>query len=193
MKTTPTTMIAIAKIESNTGQIKGVPKNPTTIKDDRHKALMKSMKEFPQLLPLRELIVFPFKGKYITIAGHRRLNAGIQLKFKEMPCKVLPADTDIKVLKRIAVIDNVKYSEIDWAALEGDDWNASELLDWGITLEEPTPSGGVQVTFKPSTSIKLKYNTQRDHKRVTEALALIDKDPATAVMISLGLKKGGKK
>lgn len=184
-------MLPIGKLENNTGQIKGVPKNPTTIRDAKQKALEKSMKEFPLLLDLRELIVFQQGKKFIVLAGNRRLNGGRNLKLKEMPCKVLPANTSIKELKRTVIVDNVRYGDLDEEALEKD-WG-KEALEWADIDSTFTPEGdGVQVTFKPSTSIKLKYSSVNQCKKVKEALAEKHEDPGTAVMILLGLK-GGKK
>lgn len=184
-------MIDIRKIENNTGQVKGVPKNPTFIKDSRQKALEKSMKEFPLLLELRELIVIQVGSKFITLAGNRRLNGGRSLKLKEMPCKVINPKTSAKEMRRIVIMDNVKFGDFDDEVLQKD-WDVKELEEWGAEGLDFSPPGEVQVTFKPSTSIKLKYSTARDHKRVKDLLAEKHEDPVIAVMILLGLK-GGKK
>lgn len=126
-------MIPIGKLEFNTGQIPGVPKNPRFIKDLNYKKLVKSMREFPELLELRELIVFPYKNKFVTLAGNQRLRGGKESKHGTMPCKVLSPKTAVKTLKRIVVMDNHSFGEDDWKLLEAE-WHVGELKDWGKDL-----------------------------------------------------------
>ena len=65
-----TELINISLIENNTGQIVGLPKNPRFIKDDKFKKLVKSIQDLPEMLEMRELIIFPFKKKYVVIGGN---------------------------------------------------------------------------------------------------------------------------
>ena len=81
--------INIKLIETNNGQIEGLPKSPRFIRDERFEALRKSIQDAPEMLQLRELIVIPFGGKYVVIAGNMRLRACKDLGYKELPCKVL--------------------------------------------------------------------------------------------------------
>jgi ParB-like chromosome segregation protein Spo0J len=82
-------VIPISKLESNTGQIKGLPQNPRFIKDERFKALVKSLKDDPEMLE-QELLVFPHGSKFVIIGGNMRYRAGIEIGLTELPCKVLP-------------------------------------------------------------------------------------------------------
>lgn len=50
--------IDIRKIAQNTGQLKGVPKNPRLIKRDKFKKLCKSIKELPEMTEARDLLVY---------------------------------------------------------------------------------------------------------------------------------------
>ncbi len=77
----------------NSGQIEGLPKNPRFIRDERFNALKKSIGDAPEMLSLRELIVYPFNGKYVVIGGNMRLRACKDLGYKELPCKILDVDT----------------------------------------------------------------------------------------------------
>lgn len=67
--------IEISLLEPNKGQIKGLPRNPRTIKDKRFKALKKSIEDAPEMLALRELLVYPHNGKFVVIGGNMRLKA----------------------------------------------------------------------------------------------------------------------
>lgn len=60
-------MIPISQIETNKGQIEGLPKNPRLIRDEHFKKLLQSIKDNPEMLYLRELLVYPHQGRYITI------------------------------------------------------------------------------------------------------------------------------
>ena len=60
-----TIKISVSELSPNAGQIEGLPKNPRFIKDERFEKLVKSVKELPEMLELRELIVFPLKKKWL--------------------------------------------------------------------------------------------------------------------------------
>lgn len=98
--------IAITKLQCNEGQVEGLPRNPRFIKDERFEKLKKSLQDDPEMLQLRELIVYPHGNKFVVIGGNMRLRAAKQLGFKEMPCKVLPEDTPIEKLKAYTIKDN---------------------------------------------------------------------------------------
>ena len=57
-----TTFLDIELLECNEGQIDGVPSNPRTISEERMEALKKSVEEFPDMLSMRELLVYPNGG-----------------------------------------------------------------------------------------------------------------------------------
>jgi len=130
-----TTLIPTAQIRANTGQIPGVPKNPRFIRDERYKALQKSIADFPAMLELRELIVFPFDGIYVTIAGNMRYRAMKDAGYKEAPCKVLPADMPPEKLREIAIKDNVPFGNDDAQEL-ANSWDLEELKSWGMELPD---------------------------------------------------------
>ena len=125
--------LPIGKIELNTGQVEGLPKNPRFIRDDRYKALVKSIKDAPEMLHLRELLVYPHGDKYVVIGGNMRLRACRELGFSELPCKVLPTDTPAAKLREYAIKDNNGFGQDDWDLL-ANEWEAEELTDWGMEL-----------------------------------------------------------
>jgi DNA modification methylase len=127
--------IPLNKIELNTGQIQGLPKNPRFIKDARYKKLLQSLTELPSMMDLREVIVFPFNDKYVAIGGNMRVRGCSELKWEEVPCKVLDPETSIAVLKEIAIKDNNGYGEDDWSALITD-WDVNDLINWGVEVPD---------------------------------------------------------
>lgn len=131
-----TTNIATRLIEPNKGQIKGLPKNPRAIRKPAFEKLKKSIETFPEMLELRELIVYPFEGKYVTIGGNMRLKACQALGISEIPCKILDKDTSEERLREIAIKDNVASGEDDWDLL-ANEWDTQELEEWGMFLPMP--------------------------------------------------------
>lgn len=98
--------IRVKDIEVNKGQIYGLPKNPRFIRDERFEALKKSIEDAPEMLTLRELLVYPYNDKYVVIGGNMRLRACIDLGYKEVPCKVLEEETPVAKLREYAIKDN---------------------------------------------------------------------------------------
>jgi hypothetical protein len=124
--------ISIALMDYNKGQLKGLPKNPRFFRDYRFEAMKKSIEESPEMLELRELIVFPYdNGRYVVVCGNLRLRACRELGYAELPCKVLDAKTKPKKLREYATKDNVSFGETDHDILNNE-WDKSELQDWGV-------------------------------------------------------------
>ena len=110
----------------------GLPKNPRFFRDYRFEAMKKSIQDSPEMLELRELIIFPYNdGRYIVVCGNLRLRACKELGYKELSCKVLPSDTPVKKLREYATKDNVNFGENDMDVMENE-WNKFELQEWGI-------------------------------------------------------------
>lgn len=131
---TENTMLSISLLDYNRGQLPGLPKNPRFFRDSRYEALKKSIAEAPEMLELRELIVFPYAdGRYIVICGNLRLMVCKDLGYKELPCKILSPDTDVRKLREYATKDNVSFGENDMDAMLNE-WDTSELQDWGVEL-----------------------------------------------------------
>ena len=124
--------ISIALLDYNKGQLKGLPKNPRFFRDYRFEAMKKSIEESPEMLELRELIVFPYdNGRYVVVCGNLRLRACRELGYAELPCKVLDAKTKPKKLREYVTKDNVSFGETDQDILNNE-WDKSELQDWGV-------------------------------------------------------------
>ena len=123
--------IPISKLLVNNGQIKDVPKNPRLIKDAKFEKLKQSIQDDPEMLELRELLVYPHEDKYVVLGGNMRLRACKELGYKEMECKVIPEDTPAKKLRAVVQKDNIGYGENDWDML-ANEWDAEELDEWGL-------------------------------------------------------------
>jgi hypothetical protein len=128
-------MLPLSKIESNKGQIEGLPKNPRLIRDGKFEILKKSIQDDPEMTALRELLVVEHNGKYVIIGGNMRFRAMQDLGIKEAPCKIIPADTDVEKLKAYTIKDNAGFGEWDWDDL-ANEWCDAPLSDWGVDVWE---------------------------------------------------------
>lgn len=139
--------LSIELIETNEGQLSqidpktnkqiGVPRNPRWIRDNRFEALKKSIEDAPEMLDLRELLVYTLSsikgkdGKYMAIGGNMRLRACMELGYKEIPCKVLDINTPMEKLREYAIKDNEAFGQNDIDIL-ANEWDSNELLEWGV-------------------------------------------------------------
>lgn len=119
-------MIKMSDIQPNRGQIEGLAKNPRLIKDGKFRKLVASIEEHPEMTAMRELLVYPFEGKYVIIGGNMRYKAMKELGVKNAPCKVIPEETSVEQLQAYTLKDNSGFGEWDFELLK--DWDVS-LLD----------------------------------------------------------------
>lgn len=139
--------LKLDQLELNEGQMYGLPKNPRWIRDQRFLSLKKSIEDAPEMLSLREILVYPMDdveghaGKYIIIGGNMRFRACKELGYKEVPCKVIPIETPVKKLREYVIKDNEAFGQNDWDALSSE-WETDELTDWGMELDYIAPGGG---------------------------------------------------
>jgi site-specific DNA-methyltransferase (adenine-specific) len=109
-------------------QIKPNPNNPRLIKDDKFKKLVQSIKDFPDMLNKRPIVV---NKDMIVLGGNMRLKACIEAGMKEVP--VIVADWSEEQQREFIIKDNVSGGEWDWDAL-ANDWNPEELNEWGLDV-----------------------------------------------------------
>ena len=116
--------------------LKSNPSNPRIIKDDKFKKLVKSIKDFPEMMDKRPIVcVTDVDGKLYPLGGNMRLKALQELNFKEIPDSwVMLADNWTQEQRKEFIIkDNVGYGEWDWDDL-ANNWNVEELTDWGLDI-----------------------------------------------------------
>ena len=146
------TLIAIKHLEQNTGQIEGLPANPRQWTQTDVDRLAASIKETPELLDARPLIVMPSGDKFVVLGGNLRLAALKSLKEDKAPCYVLPKETAVEKQKEIVIKDNGSFGFWDYDALS-DEWSALPLGDWGVPewveteTKEETPEVVQEDTF----------------------------------------------
>ena len=73
-------------IKISINKIKNNPSNPRIIKDEKYKKLVKSLREFPQMLEKRPLICCTSEdGNYYVLGGNMRLKACKEVGIAEVP------------------------------------------------------------------------------------------------------------
>lgn len=124
----------LTQLEPNDGQLDGLPSNPRQITDAKMELLKQNIQQYPEMLTLRGLMVYPLdNGKYIIIGGNMRYHAMQQLGFKTAPVIIIPKETTIEQLQAYSVIDNNGFGKWDWDML-ANEWDAAQLTSWGVDL-----------------------------------------------------------
>ena len=126
-------VMPLSAMVPNKGQIPGVPKNPRAIKGKKLELLKKSIEDDPEMLGLREILVYPYGGKHVVIGGNMRYRALKELGHTEAIVKVLPRTLTPEKLRAIAIKDNGGFGEWDWDML-ANEWDEMEIGDWGIDI-----------------------------------------------------------
>jgi len=115
-------------------EVKSNPNNPRIIKDDKFQKLVKSIKEFPEMLNIRPIVV---NADMVVLGGNMRLKACKEAGIKEVV--IIKADdlTD-EQQKQFIIKDNVGFGEWDWEDL-ANNWDAEQLTDWGLDIPDFKP------------------------------------------------------
>jgi len=108
--------------------LKANPNNPRVIRDEKFKKLVKSIKEFPEMLEARPVVVNP---DMVVLGGNMRLKALREAGVEEAPVYI--ASWDEVKQRQFIIKDNVGFGEWDWDAL-ANEWNEEELQDWGLDI-----------------------------------------------------------
>lgn len=121
----------LSEIVVNNGQIEGLPRNPRFIRDNKYKALIKSLEDDPEMMDLREILVYPYQGKYVIIGGNMRYRAAKELGWTELPCKIIPPHITPDKLRAYTIKDNNQFGEWDWD-IANNEWDVDEWRGFGI-------------------------------------------------------------
>ncbi len=110
-------------------EIKLNPNNPRLIKDDKFEKLVKSIKEFPEMLDIRPIVV---NADMVILGGNMRFKACKEAGLKEIP--VIVADNLTEEQQREFLIkDNTSGGEWDFEML-ANEWDVEQLEEWGLDI-----------------------------------------------------------
>jgi hypothetical protein len=139
-------------IKTKLSEVKLNPNNPRLIKDDNFKKLVQSIKDFPEMLDIRPIVV---NADMVILGGNMRFKACKEAGLKEVP--IIIADNLTEEQQREFLIkDNVSGGEWDWSLLS--EWDSEQLEDWGleVPIDEKIDKleDGEEIEFEKSLQIE---------------------------------------
>jgi len=114
--------ISITKVKPNR-------ENPRIIKDHKFKQLVQSIKDFPEMLQIRPIVV---NNNMEVLGGNMRLRACQEAGLKNIHI-IKAEDLTPDQQKEFTIKDNVSFGDWDWDVL-ANQWDSSYLNDWGMDV-----------------------------------------------------------
>lgn len=151
----------------NINLLKENPENPRIISEENFNKLVTSIKEFPEMLNIRPIVV---NRDNVILGGNMRLRACKAAGLKEVP--VIHADIlTEEEQKEFILRDNVSTGTWDIKNLR-EYWDIEKLKNWGInlTLENPRSVGLRELPV--SYSILVTCTSEREQKKIFDNLKL---------------------
>lgn len=112
-----------------TSKIKLNPNNPRLIKDDKFKKLVQSIKDFPEMLEIRPIVV---NSDMVILGGNMRYKACKEAGLKEIPIIIADNLTEEKQ-REFLIKDNTSGGEWDFEML-ANEWDSEQLDEWGLDV-----------------------------------------------------------
>jgi len=136
--------------------------NPRIIKEGKFKKLVKSIKEFPEMLKIRPIVV---NNDLVVLGGNMRLKACIEAGIKEV--YITKVDLSDKKQKEFIIKDNNSFGEWDWDIL-ANEWENEELNEWGIDVWQPEKD----VDYSVLDDIDLDQEIESMYQQTKKAIVL---------------------
>lgn len=147
--------------------------NPRYINSTKFKKLVKSIKEFPEMLQKRPIIV---DENMVVLGGNMRLkackSAGL---FDVYIHKVLNWSEEQK--KEFIIKDNLGFGEWDWDIL-ANDWSEVKLNEWGLQVWQTETDVDIDDLYIDVTKdneqtinkIILKYDNELEYNEIIDKI-----------------------
>ena len=131
----PQPKIKLSTLHLNDGS-HGLPKNPRFIRDARFKKLCDSIRDFPDAMKARGVVI---DERGVILGGNMRWRACRELGMKEIPAAWVHRLTGLTVeqKRRFIIMDNRGFGEDDMDLL-ANEWDIDELIGAGFDEEELT-------------------------------------------------------
>jgi ParB-like chromosome segregation protein Spo0J len=147
-------------------EVKSNPNNPRIIKDDKFKKLVASIKELPQMLQLRPIVV---NEDMVVLGGNMRLKACKEAGLKEIPI-IKASELNEEQQRAFIIKDNVGFGEWDWDML-ADEWDYKDLQEWGLDI----PGVSLDDDFNVSDEYNYQNKVTVQFKTLEEATSYHEK------------------
>ena len=115
----------------NISEIKPNPTNPRTITQLKMDKLVKSIKEFPEMLKLRPIVI---DENNVVLGGNMRLQALKTAGVVDVPTIKVDSLTE-EQKKEFIIKDNLGYGEWDWDILDVE-FDMFDLMEWGMDIPD---------------------------------------------------------
>lgn len=159
-----TETVSIKKLKPN-------PANPRTIRDDKFHKLVQSVKDFPQMLEIRPIVV---NDQYEVLGGNMRLRACIEAGMKEVTI-IRASELTEDQQREFIIKDNVGFGEWDMDAL-ANEWDAEELQEWGVDLQVYGGEDGQPGESENNYSKKVEAPIYEPKNEKPDYLSLFDQE-----------------
>jgi len=146
-------------------EVKSNPNNPRVIKDDKFKKLVQSVKDFPQMLDIRPIVV---NDEMIVLGGNMRLKACIEAGLKEVSI-IKASELTHEQQNEFIIKDNVGFGEWNWDVI-ADNWDYELLNDWGLDI----PGFDLTDEFREETPYNFMNKVTIEFKTTEEATAYFE-------------------
>ena len=141
-------------------EIKLNPNNPRLIKDDKFNKLVQSIKDFPEMLNIRPIVV---NDDMVILGGNMRFKACKEAGLKEVPI-IKASGLSAEKQREFLIKDNVSGGEWDWTLLQ--EWDSIELGDWGLDLPSFAADVDYSILDEEDVSDQLKEMTDGVKKAI---------------------------
>tara|TARA_R110002020_G_scaffold194059_8_gene394655 strand:- start:81 stop:632 length:552 start_codon:yes stop_codon:yes gene_type:complete len=163
--------------------------NPRIIKDGKFKKLVQSIKDFPEMLELRPIVI---DEDNVILGGNMRYRACVEAGLKDVPVKIAKGLTE-EQKQEFIVKDNVGFGEWDWAML-GNEWDNVKLGEWGMDVWQPEEAVDYSVLddidlgselHEKQNGVKRAIQIEFDPEHYEEANKLINEARTKGVNVGL--------
>lgn len=179
--------------------VKPNPSNPRFIRDENFKKLVQSLKDFPEMMEARPIVV---NKDMMILGGNMRYKAAQEAGYKEIAVKVVDWSEDKQ--KEFIIKDNVSGGEWDWDIL-ANEWEQEQLEDWGLDTKqnwespeaEEDEAPEVDETSEPESKLGEVYQLGRhrvmcgDSTKIEDVEKLMDGKKADMVFTDPPYSSGG--
>lgn len=146
--------------------IKPNPKNPRLIKDDKYKKLVQSLKEFPEMKQIREIVV---DENMEILGGNMRFKAMKELGEKTALVKIVTGLTENQKQEFI-IKDNQPYGSWDMDFL-ANDFVLEDLLNWGFekidfNIESEKEINDLSNTLSETFEVVVECVSEREQEKI---------------------------
>ena len=139
------------------------PTNPRLIKNDKFKKLVKSIKDFPEMLEYRPIVI---NEDNVILGGNMRYKAAVDAGLKEVHILKVK-NLSKKKQEEFIIKDNASFGDWDWDIL-ANIWDNQKLNEWGIDVWQPEE----QIDYSVLDDIDLDEEIQTMYDQTKKAIIL---------------------